>query len=94
MSKVSKVSLALFSVMILGINLFASESKNGSAENLKANRLLIFNSAQIEGYNSYHSPAVVLGNQVFDEFCYIPNRSFSEALKVNIDRESIERIVN
>jgi len=95
--KVSKLALAVATVAVAVSFAQAqkqpkkSEAANASAQSA-ASKSMNFNALEVQGYIDAQSPVSVLDINDAAQDPIILNRSFKDALKENVDRESLERV--
>ena len=68
--------------------------KAGRVMRVSANKSFVFDSASVAGYIDSPDMAIVWGRNGLDDFEITLDRSFQDALRENVNRETIQRVAN
>ena len=94
--KLSKLALAVVTVAVaVGFAQAQKQPKHeqaGAGEKSAVSKTMSFNAAEVQGYIDTNSPVTVLDITEAGLDPIMLERSFKEALKENIDKESLERV--
>jgi len=94
--KLSKLALAAVTVAVaVGFAQAQKQPKKSEPASVSAqsaaSKSMNFNALEVQGYLDTQSPVAILDADAAEESAIVLNRSFKDALKENVDRESMER---
>jgi len=95
--KLSKLALTVVAVAVaVGFAQAQKQPKKSEAASVSAqsaaSKSMNFNALEVQGYIDAQSPVSVLDIDEAAQDPIVLNRSFKDALKENVDRESMERV--
>ncbi|MDR2692673.1 MAG: hypothetical protein LBB74_00455 [Chitinispirillales bacterium] len=94
--KLSKLALTVVTVAVaVGFAQAQKQPKSeraGVGEKSAVSKTMSFNATEVQGYIDTQSPVAIIDIDAAEQEPIVLNRSFKDALKENVDRESLERV--